>query len=117
MPARPPSAVKRKHLAQNKDIIHKNSTLSKCVPSARLQTDGLSLTGGVVRRANADLQRELSVFRAENLGLRTSIYRLEVENGNLSARLKRAEDVDRDSESSRRLAPGVAPKVAQVRWT
>ncbi|KAL8278466.1 hypothetical protein RQP46_009156 [Phenoliferia psychrophenolica] len=84
---------KRKHLAQNKDIIHKNSDLSK---------------------ANATLQRELSVLRAENLSLRTSMFRLEVEVGNLRTRLQRAEDHEHDKDRAGRVSPGVGAKVAQT---
>ncbi|GAA5905668.1 hypothetical protein JCM5296_001802 [Sporobolomyces johnsonii] len=67
-------AFKRKHLSQNKEIIHKNSELHK---------------------ANADLQRQISLMRAERLSLKGSQFQLECENAALRDKLERAEQRER----------------------
>ncbi|GAA5863830.1 hypothetical protein JCM1840_005782 [Sporobolomyces johnsonii] len=67
-------AFKRKHLSQNKEIIHKNSELHK---------------------ANADLQRQISLMRAERLSLKGSQFQLECENAALKDKLERAEQRER----------------------
>ncbi|BGP06123.1 hypothetical protein NBRC10512_002611 [Rhodotorula toruloides] len=67
-------AFKRKHLAQNKEIIQKNSELHK---------------------ANADLQRQISLMRAERLSLKGTQFQLECENAALRDKLDRSEDRER----------------------
>ncbi|GAA5996347.1 uncharacterized protein JCM10292_007549 [Rhodotorula paludigena] len=67
-------AFKRKHLSQNKEIIHKNSELHK---------------------TNADLQRQISLMRAERLSLKGSHFQLECENAALRDKLDRAQERER----------------------
>ncbi|EGU12392.1 Proteophosphoglycan ppg4 [Rhodotorula toruloides ATCC 204091] len=67
-------AFKRKHLAQNKEIIQKNSELHK---------------------ANADLQRQISLMRAERLSLKGTQFQLECENAALRDKLDRCEERER----------------------
>ncbi|GAA5933122.1 hypothetical protein JCM1841_000824 [Sporobolomyces salmonicolor] len=75
-------AFKRKHLSQNKEIIHKNSELHK---------------------ANADLQRQISLMRAERLSLKGSQFQLECENAALRDKLERAEERERQLIDDRRI--------------
>ncbi|GAA5833314.1 hypothetical protein JCM11251_005201 [Rhodosporidiobolus azoricus] len=90
-------AFKRKHLAQNKEIIHKNSELHK---------------------ANADLQRQISLMRAERLSLKGSQYQLECENAALRDRAERAEERERElkeeRERIRRKGGGMDPEAAET---
>ncbi|KAM0754086.1 hypothetical protein T439DRAFT_346318 [Meredithblackwellia eburnea MCA 4105] len=83
---------KRKHLAQNKEIIHKNSALAKSI---------------------ADLNRTLSVFRAENLQLRTIKYQLDVELQSCKSRLARLEQREQDRQRDRQRLPGLDPATAE----
>ncbi|KAK4053699.1 hypothetical protein OIV83_001355 [Microbotryomycetes sp. JL201] len=59
-----------KHLAQNKEIIHKNSELNK---------------------TNAELNRTLTLLRAERLSLKGSHFQLECENASLRTQVDRAQ--------------------------
>ncbi|GJN88480.1 hypothetical protein Rhopal_001446-T1 [Rhodotorula paludigena] len=64
-------AFKRKHLSQNKEIIHKNSELHKHVA------------------------RQISLMRAERLSLKGSHFQLECENAALRDKLDRAQERER----------------------
>lgn len=87
-------AVKRKHLAQNKEIIQKNSELHKCV-LAVLSSSCRPLNFPIACRANADLQRQISLMRAERLSLKGTQFQLECENAALRDKLDRSEDRER----------------------
>ncbi|SCV69102.1 BQ2448_2122 [Microbotryum intermedium] len=63
-------AFKKKHMQQNKEIIHKNSVLSK---------------------SNSELERTVTSLRAERLALKGSLFHLECENSNLRTRLQQTE--------------------------
>lgn len=89
-----PRAVKRKHLAQNKEIIQKNSELHKCA-LAVLLSSCRSLNFPIARRANADLQRQISLMRAERLSLKGTQFQLECENAALRDKLDRCEERER----------------------
>ncbi|KAM0792185.1 hypothetical protein ACM66B_004882 [Microbotryomycetes sp. NB124-2] len=72
--------VRKKHLAQNKEIIHKNSELNK---------------------TNAELNRTLTLLRAERLSLKGSHFQLECENASLRTQVDRAQQ--RQAELELRL--------------
>lgn len=113
--------VKRKHLAQNKEIIHKNSELHKHVhiPSFTSISQPADPPSHRSTRANADLQRQISLMRAERLSLKGSQYQLECDNAALRDRAERAEERERElkdeRERIRRKGGGMDPDGVEVR--
>ncbi|CEQ39712.1 SPOSA6832_01264 [Sporobolomyces salmonicolor] len=98
-------AFKRKHLSQNKEIIHKNSELHKSGPALKPSIPECERTNPsrFARRANADLQRQISLMRAERLSLKGSQFQLECENAALRDKLERAEERERQLIDDRRI--------------
>lgn len=98
--------VKKKHLAQNKEIIHKNSELNKLVPGGGVPVSNshsclipvsLSVCVSVPAcRTNAELNRNITLLRAERLSLKGSQFQLECENASLRTRLQQAQDREQD---------------------
>ena len=74
-------------------------------------------------RANSDLQRRISLLRAENLSLKGAHFQLECENAGLRDRLERSEERGRERERetlneegrARGMNPGQA-EVSCVAW-
>ncbi|SDA07032.1 BZ3501_MvSof-1269-A2-R1_Chr4-2g07078 [Microbotryum saponariae] len=79
-------AFKKKHMQQNKEIIHKNSILSK---------------------SNSELERTVTSLRAERLALKGSLFHLECENSNLRMSLQQTES--QLNEAREAVSAGISP--------
>ncbi|KDE08040.1 hypothetical protein MVLG_01741 [Microbotryum lychnidis-dioicae p1A1 Lamole] len=79
-------AFKKKHMQQNKEIIHKNSILSK---------------------SNSELERTVTSLRAERLALKGTLFHLECENSNLRMRLQQTER--QLNEAREAVSAGISP--------
>jgi hypothetical protein len=90
--------VKRKHASQNREIIHKNSELMRCVSLLRVVLDFLFLNPSRTR-ANAEanrklreMQSELMSLKAENLRLSGQNFQLDMQVTSLKEALKREKE-------------------------